>query len=146
MNWNWQAVNDVNIKSRTRVLCNIQKERKIVSLVPTTSRIYPGAGRGTRTAKEKTITRRSLLHLVKQEIHHKGTPAIHATVQVEKEEGWGDGVHGYAGTIQQPVPHRHHVQVLTNNRLTLEAEAPLLRSVAQSHSCRCSGTPSLALV
>lgn len=91
----------------------------------------PPRNRGRdKHCKEKTITPIKLLHLVKQEIHHKGTPAVHASFQVEEKQGWGDEVHGHSGTIQEPVPHRHHIQVLPNNGLILQTEAPLLRCVA----------------
>lgn len=69
-------------------------------------------------------------HLVKQETDHEGTPAVHASVQVEEEEGRGKGVHGHAGTIQEPVAHRHHIQVLTNDGLVLQTEAPLVGCIA----------------
>lgn len=69
-------------------------------------------------------------HLVEQEIDHEGTPAVHASVQVEEEEGRGEGVHGHAGTIQEPVAHRHHIQVLTDDGLVLQTEAPLVGRIA----------------
>lgn len=68
-------------------------------------------------------------HLVKQETDHKGTPTVHASVQVEEEQGRGEVVHRHTGTIQEPVAHRHYIQVLTNDRLVLQAEAPLARRV-----------------